>query len=116
VTLLKDFWFGCGHCHGEKECPLIQASEQASGPGGEFVRGRGLVISAIVVFILPMMTAILGAWLASNWGAQANFASLGRWQTSGMVTGFILGVLVAKFLLIPLLGRQFGHKKQVEHD
>ncbi|UCD29136.1 MAG: hypothetical protein JSV03_01230 [Planctomycetota bacterium] len=114
MAFLEKFWFGCGHRHGQETCPLADAAERSSHPGLEHYQGRKLAAAAGVVFLLPMLIAIAGAYLAGELWAQESFASLGWWQTGGAFAGFILGVIAAKLLLAAITGRPSvngGHTK-----
>ena len=101
MSWLEKFWIGCGRCNGPEACPLAEPGE--CGPAGvrrEELRGARFVVSVTAVFLLPLATAIGGAYLLGHWGADASFGSLGRWQTGGAVAGLLLGVGLARLLLV----------------
>ena len=62
--------------------------------------GAALVVPAMVVFLLPLLTAIGGAYVAGHWWAGDSPGSLARWQTAGAVVGGLVGVGMAKLLLV----------------
>ena len=97
MAWLEKFWFGCGHCHGIESCPAAQAAEQA---GRQNPGGIRLVFSVIVVFILPLLTSITGAYLAGKWSSQDSGQSLAGWQAAGMLAGLAAGIGTAKLLLL----------------
>jgi len=77
---------------------LTQVTGQTPTDGLEQFQGRKLAASAAVVFLLPILIAILGAYLFGTIWAEESFASLGRWQTGGAAAGLVAGVLLAKAL------------------
>ena len=98
MKFLERFWFGCGHCHGEQSCPLMEGVDPESVGTRDYDHGAALIGAVILVFILPLATAIGGAFLAGNWWAGPSRASLGLWQTIGAVVGFFIGVGLAKLV------------------
>ena len=95
MKFLERFWGGCGHCHGAESCPLVQAHEHS----GPFSYGSTMVLAAISVFLLPILTVIVGACLAERYFAGSSFASVSCWQGIGGLVGFFVGVLVAKVII-----------------
>lgn len=85
MAWLEKFWFGCGHCHGGRECPLAEQAESALPAGGQ----SATVPAVLVVFILPLATAIAGAHVCGP---------SGLWQTAGALGGLMAGVVVARLL------------------
>lgn len=96
MRFLERFWTGCGHCHGVESCPLAQAAEQEGLPLGG---GHRLVLTVLVVFILPLLSAILVAFVAGKWFAEETASSLARWQVGGLLVGMAAGVGLAKLLI-----------------
>jgi MFS family permease len=94
----EQFSFGCSHCQQAESCPLAETMAKAGSAENEH-RGARLVLPALVVFIMPLLTGITGAYLAAHWWAQDNFASVGGWQTAGLFGGLIAGILLAKIML-----------------
>ena len=109
--------FGCGQCDGLHECRFAQTAEsRPDGGGREQLRGRYLVLPAAAVFLLPLVAAMGGAYLAGHWWAGASFASPGRWQAGGAVGGLILGAGLARLLLTRLRGRGSSADGATGHD
>ncbi len=101
---LERFWFGCGHCRGVEACPVARAVESAqSGPAGS---GAGLVGAAVVVFLMPLVFAIAGAWLVGGRAAQDSHAVSSGWQFVGAVAGLAAGVVTARWLVRRLWARR----------
>lgn len=98
MRFLERFWFGCGHCHGEGGCPILEEAGLDPAETGEVRRGAPLVGTALLVFILPLITAVIGAYLAGRYGTGATAAWLGYWQVAGAVVGFFAGVGLARFV------------------
>jgi hypothetical protein len=98
MRFLERFWFGCGHCHGEDGCPLMEGVDPESVGTPDTERGPGLIGAVILVFLVPPATAIGGAYLAGRWWAGSSPASLGLWQAAGAVAGFLAGVGLAKLV------------------
>ena len=89
-------------CHG---CPSQDACRQVWGIER---RGSltpiGLSLASIMVFLFPIITAILAGVLAGSYTTNAEYPIL--WQGIGGVTGFIVGVLLAR-LIMPLIRKRF---------
>ena len=96
---LERFWFGCGHCHGVDACPVARAAESESARSGPASRGAGLVGAAVVVFLMPLVFAIAGAWLAGGRPAGKSFAVSAGWQRAGAAIGLVVGVVTARWLV-----------------
>jgi hypothetical protein len=96
---LERFWFGCGHCHGVDACPVARAAESESARSGPASRGAGLVGAAVVVFLMPLVFAIAGAWLAGGRPAGKSFAVSAGWQMAGAAIGLVVGVVTARWLV-----------------
>jgi positive regulator of sigma E activity len=76
MRFLERFWFGCGHCHGDG-CPLAETTDTAT----QGDAGHGSVVAeSLAVFILPLVTALAGGWLASR-----------IWPIGGQVLGLLVG-------------------------
>lgn len=60
-------------------------------------RGAKLVVTAIVVFLWPLLAGILGAY----WVGQFATADGGRgwWQFGGFLAGLLVGVVLARQLI-----------------
>lgn len=99
LKMLERFWFGCGHCHGDKPCALVDQIEAAEKSGSAYSHGGTLVAFASLVFLLPLATAAVGAYYAGKWWADDSFISLGLWQTLGMIAGLLAGTGFAKLVL-----------------
>lgn len=96
---LERFWFGCGHCHGVDSCPVARAAESESARTGPAGHGAGLVGAAVVVFLMPLIFAIVGAWLAGGRAAEGSFAVSAGWQMAGAAAGLAAGVVTARWLV-----------------
>ena len=101
MEFLERFWHGCGgHCHSEGgSCPLAEQFEQEPDRRVPFDRGPALVASSAGVFLMPLLLAIGGAYAAGEYLASESSASVGLWQTGGMLVGLAAGIIVARTLL-----------------
>lgn len=104
VALLENFFFGCGHCDGTKGCAVSNASEKTS--ASPLGRGRLLVFSCVIVFIMPLAVAIGAAHLAGAYRPADSGPPLVLYQAGGAAAGFALGVMVARWV-ITILRRRF---------
>lgn len=91
--------FGCGHCHLHDACPVADADANDSYHEHPTYEGFGFLMSAMLAFVLPLMTAMAGAYLAGQCVSPSSVGSLGRWQALGMAGGLVMGVILAKLLL-----------------
>lgn len=107
MKFLERFWFGCGHCHGPEGCPWVEAAGCTS-PDAFGASGRGLVLCALAVFILPLASAIAGAHLVGRWCVGLADGSIAAGQAAGIVVGFLVGVGVAKVVLLWLRPKGAG--------
>jgi hypothetical protein len=96
MKFLERFWFGCGHCHDGRGCPVAEHADPNTGEIGFRVPGVSLVGAAVLVFLVPLASAILGAFYAGRLAATEQVGLLGLWQVGGAVVGFLGGVAVAK--------------------
>ena len=94
------------HCPG---CPHNDACRQVWGIER---RGSltpiGLSLASIMVFLFPIITAILAGALIGSYTTDAEYPIL--WQAIGGVAGLIVGVILAR-LIMPLIRKRFD-----EHD
>jgi len=89
---------GCGsHCEMCQSDTISSASTDSPGP----LRGFSLVIASMLVFILPLVFAILGGVILS--GSQS-------WRFVGSLTGLVFGMMGA-IALTRILTHQAAHKK-----
>jgi len=58
-----------------------------------------MAASSVGVFLLPLGTAIGGAYLAGRCFTGDSPAGLGLWQAAGLVAGLVAGAILAKGLL-----------------
>ena len=71
------------------------------------------MLPAVVVFILPLLTAISGAHLAGRWCPGESFGEVGRWQAVGTLIGLLVGAGLAKLLLsVPRRPRPSGNEER----
>jgi hypothetical protein len=98
MRFLERFWSGCGHCHDGRDCPLATDAAPQTFGTREYDHGPALVGAVLLVFILPLATAIGGAFLAGRWLAGPAPQLLGLWQTGGAIVGFSAGVGLAKLV------------------
>lgn len=112
---LRRLWFSCGgHCHthsdGGASCPLMDGAnptQRSLDPQARrFGAGGALVGAAMVVFLLPLVMAIGGAFLAGEYLAPPSSGAVGWWQAAGMLAGLVVGVAIAKLLLFLVRSRQ----------
>jgi len=99
---------GCGHCHLHEACPMADAADGDLPDAGPAGQGLGLVMSAMVVFLLPLATGMVGAFIVGKWLADSPIGSLGWWQAGGMTGGLAVGVILAR-LLLASVRRPVGH-------
>ena len=71
-----------------------------------FASGPALVGAAAIVFLLPLATAVGGAYVADKYLSPASSVPLGVWQAGGMLVGLAVGVGVAKLVLMLVRSRQ----------
>jgi len=89
---------GCGHCHLHDACPMVNADINDPCHVGSDHEGLGFLASAVLVFVLPLLTGIGGAFAAGAWLAKASEVSLHYWQAVGMAGGLVFGVILAQRL------------------
>lgn len=67
--------------------------------------GLGLVVSAMVVFLLPLAAGISGGYLATHWWNGPTSAYLGPWHTrdvvqmGGLLAGLLIGIGAASVVV-----------------
>lgn len=61
--------------------------------------GLPIPVAVLLVFILPLVTAIIGAHLASRWYSELSGSALDWAQCGGGVAGFFFGVTLARFVV-----------------
>jgi hypothetical protein len=105
MKMLEKFWFGCGHSHCQ-QCPVADAAEQTDREPTGFEAGAALVVSALAAFIVPIVTAVTGAWLSGAWWAEATTLSQSLWQAGGAVAGLAVGIGAAKALVLLMRRRR----------
>jgi divalent metal cation (Fe/Co/Zn/Cd) transporter len=98
MKFLERFWFGCGHCHGGDGCPVMDDIDPEALERHEYGHGPTLVLAVILVFILPLATAIGGAYLAGHYSAGPTQSAQPLWQVAGAVAGFFVGVALARLV------------------
>lgn len=99
MRFLERFWFGCGHCHDGKGCPLAEHVDPQTGEFHTRADGLPIPVAVILVFIVPLVTAIVAAHLAGQWNTKLSGTALGWWQCGGGVAGFFVGVALARAAL-----------------
>ncbi len=104
LKMLERFWFGCGHCHGPESCPLIEQMEHIAPPPPRSVARLPIPVTAGLVFLLPLLSAMVAAQCFAQRFAGAGGLAASGWQALGGVCGLIGGVVLAKGLLRLLLG------------
>lgn len=98
MRFLERFWLGCGHCHGGDSCPLAKDIDPEAARKHEYGQGAALVLAVILVFILPLATAIGGAYVVGEVLVGPARAGAGVWQLAGAVAGFFAGVGLARLV------------------
>ena len=97
MALLERFWFGCGHCHGASGCPYVDGDGPEA--AAATLRGPMLVLTVLLVFVVPLLTALIGARVVERW-VSAWPDSLAIWcQAGGLVAGLAVGVVLARTIL-----------------
>ena len=71
-----------------------------------FSTGAALVGASAAVFLLPLATAVGGAYAAEKLLSPASSVPVGVWQAGGMLVGLAVGVGVAKLVLMLVRSRQ----------
>jgi hypothetical protein len=97
--MLERFWFSCGHCRGEETCPFAAEMRDATAPPRAGIGRLPIPLTAMTVFLLPLLCGIVSGLLGSRLLADGTSASIGRWQTAGMLLGLVAGAGLAKLLL-----------------
>ena len=97
MKMLERMWEGCGHCHGESACPMLQEARQTYESHAWF-QGRTLVLAALIIFVLPLALAILGGWLTSS-DSPLDSDHTSTAQVIGVFAGLLAGVGLAPLLL-----------------
>jgi hypothetical protein len=106
LKFLERFWFGCGHCHGPDGCPLFDGTEDPPETGARHACAEPVGARAFVVFIVPLATAIAGAYFGGRWLGPGASGAAGWLQAAGGVAGFAIGVLLAKACVAWTPGRR----------
>lgn len=99
MKFLERFWFGCRHCHDGQGCPVADHVDPDTGELRGALRGGKLVAVVVLVFIVPLATAVLGAYLSEAWWANGSRLAPATWQLLGALGGFFAGVGLAKLVL-----------------
>lgn len=95
----------------QRPCPgCPQAHECRSAWGAEPVRPGpfspvGLSLAGAVVFLLPLVLAIVAGAIARQYSSAA--AAFSIWQIIAVLTGMFAGILIAR-LVMPLITKRFG--------
>jgi hypothetical protein len=97
MKMLDRMWEGCGHCHGEADCPMLQEARQTYEANAWF-QGRTLVLTALIIFILPLALALIGGWSTSS-GSPLDAKDTSTAQVIGVLAGLIAGAGLAPLLL-----------------
>lgn len=96
---LERFWFGCGSCHGAESCPLVEEADAAAAKRLPWSRGWALVFASATVFLLPLATAVVGAWACGRYGDHLGLTTLSVRQGVGLLGGLAAGVGLAKLIV-----------------
>lgn len=107
LNWLERFWTGCGRCKGMQECPLADPASAGQGADGMTLGPRVALFSA-VVFLMPLATAIGGAWLVGElvgggWGVSPDHA-----QAAGLAGGLLAGIAAARAMIAVMVRRRRG--------
>ena len=76
---------------------------EAAHRGGPEIGGGRFVLQAVMVFLVPLASATLGAFLAGRWWGGST-ASMGFWQAVGAIVGFGVGASAARLAVGLLVG------------
>ena len=102
MKMLERFWFGCGGCHGDgHSCPYADELAQAVQPPTGIGR-LPIALTSLVVFLLPLLCAILVAHFAGKYAAKSGDTVVALSQGGGLVAGLLLGAFAAKLILMGL--------------
>jgi hypothetical protein len=96
----------CRVCYERWHCPAPVGVEEAAARPED--RGAPLVAAAVIVFLLPLATAIAAAFLGGRFAAPRP-DSVALWQVGGAAGGLLAGVVVARVLTA--LGRRAGEPR-----
>jgi hypothetical protein len=99
LRILENFWRGCGHCHGERgaSCPFDDVADSPNTDAGR-ERRFGVPMSAVLVFLLPLLTTIGGAYLLGHTLVLDSPQALSRSEVVGGSGGLLAGILLAKLI------------------
>ncbi|MFH1747638.1 MAG: hypothetical protein ABIG44_11400 [Planctomycetota bacterium] len=112
---LERLWFSCdGHCatktDGAASCPLMNgenpAQRRLDPETRRFNAGGMMALACIVVFLLPLLSAAGGAYLAGRLVGPQSDAALNWCQTGGLVVGMAVGIGIAKLLVYLMRSKQ----------
>ncbi|NLX21469.1 MAG: SoxR reducing system RseC family protein [Phycisphaerae bacterium] len=92
MSFLENMRFGCEHCLQRGRCPATCDAPE-SGEDTPIDSGPSLVLPSITVFLMPLASGIVGAFLADRWAGSA------VWQGVGLLAGLAAGVIVARMLI-----------------
>ena len=102
MKMLERFWVGCGGCHGDgHSCPYADELAEAVQPPTGIGR-LPIALSALVVFLLPLLSAILAAHAAGKLVGERGDMIVTLAQGGGLAAGLVLGAGAAKLLLLGL--------------
>ncbi len=99
MKFLEKFWFGCAHCRDGHGCPVADAADPDTGEVALPVRGAALVGVVILVFLVPLALAIVGAYLLGQAGVTVLAVSRTVGQVVGALVGFFGGVGLSQVVL-----------------
>lgn len=99
MKFLERFWFGCGHCHDGAGCHVAEAFERQEFEKGPLRGGPPLVGTVLLVFILPLLTAIGAAYVIDGYLTTPSSVIRGWIEFGGGAAGFFVGVGLARFVL-----------------
>ena len=90
----------CGGCPQKDQCREVWSLEN-HGP----LNSTGLILASVMVFLLPLTTAILAGALAQHWLAESNPFS--AWLLAAAAVGLFVGGLIA-WLAMPFIRKRFN--------
>lgn len=113
MKFLERFWFGCAHCHDGHGCHVGEHLDPDTGEMITHVHGIPLTVLAVLVFIVPLLTAVSGAYLLDQWELDPSPLPAATTQIAGAVIGFFVGVSLAR-LVVWVCGRRAASQGDAE--
>lgn len=96
MKFLERFGQGCSHCHSGEGCGIPDAVSPDVDVECRAQHGVPLALAAALVFVLPLVAALAGAWALPR--LSPSLAGVDVALVGGAVAGFLLGVGAARLV------------------